>query len=296
VDELQARELPVRAVTRGPLRGLPEAVEHVTADLDDADSAARAVDGAGVVYHAANPPYDRWVESFPALNAAIAAATAAAGARLVFADNLYMYGPGAGTMTEETPLGATDKKGRLRARLAADLLAEHEAGRLQVVIGRSPDYFGAHGVNSALGGLLFGPALDGGTIRWLGSLDAAHSVSYLPDLARGLVTLGLADDTAAGRAWHLPTSGAPTGREFVAVMSDQLGRPLKASATPRWMLRLVGLLRPEVREVADIAYQWEAPFVSSDAAFQAAFGPFETTPLEAAIRETLDWYRQRGTG
>jgi nucleoside-diphosphate-sugar epimerase len=199
-------------------------------------------------------------------------------------------------MTEDTPIRAGDRKGRLRAQLSADLLAAHEAGQLQVVIGRSPDYFGPHGVNSALGETLFGAAVRGSTIRWLGALDAPHSVIYLPDLARGLVTLGIADDDATGRPWHLPTNGAPTGREFIAAVSDALGTQVKASATPRWMLRLVGLFRSEVREIADIAYQWEAPFVSSDAAFREAFGPVETTSLEQAVGETLTWYRERARG
>ena len=93
--------------------------------------------GASVVYHAAQPPYEAWDGNFERLNEAIADATAAAGARLVFADNLYMYGPGSSPMTEATPQRATDRKGAQRIRLAADLLARHERGELEVAIGRS---------------------------------------------------------------------------------------------------------------------------------------------------------------
>ena len=49
--------------------------------------------GASVVYHAANPPYQRWLAEFPAMNAAIIDAVADAGAKLVFADNLYLLRP-----------------------------------------------------------------------------------------------------------------------------------------------------------------------------------------------------------
>lgn len=116
-----------------------------------------------------------------------------------------------------------------------------------------------------------------------------HSVIFLPDLAPGLVTPGLADE-APGRVWHLPTNGAPTGREFVAVMSDALGKPLKVSGTPGWMLRLIGIFKPPVREIADIIYQWDVPFVSGDAAFQATFGPQQPNPLREAVARTCEWF------
>ena len=291
VDELLRRELPVRAVTR-TAKDVPAGVEHVTADLYSADATREALAGAAVVYHAAAPPYHQWPERFPPLNASVVAATSSVGARLVFADNLYMYGPDAGVMTEQTPTHASDRKGRLRATLAEQLLVAHAAGELDVVIGRAPDYFGPGGVNSSLGTTLFGAAVKGATVRWLGSIDVAHSVIYLPDLAGSLVTLGLAEE-ASGRVWHLPPNGSPTGREFVELVAEALGSPIKASATPPWLLRLVGLVRPEVREIADISYQWTAPFVSSDAAFRDTFGPFAPTPLPDAVATTLAWFGER---
>ena len=291
VDELVRRELPVRAVTRATA-GVPAGAENVVADLDSTDSTREALAGAAVVYHAAAPPYHRWPERFPPLNASVVTACSAVGARLVFADNLYMYGPDAGVMTEQTPPRATDKKGRLRAGLAEQLLVAHAAGELDVVIGRATDYFGPGGVNSSLGTTLFGAAVKGVTVRWLGSIDVAHSVVYLPDLARALVTLGLAEE-ASGRIWHLPPTDSPTGREFVGLVAEAIGSPIKASATPPWLLRLVGLFRPEVREIGDISYQWTAPFVTSDAAFQDAFGPFEPTPLPDAVAATVAWFKER---
>lgn len=288
VDELLRRGLPVRAVTH---RAAPTrtAVENVVADLADHDAARDALSGAAVVYHAANPPYHTWVEAFPPLNASVVAATAAAGARLVFADNLYMYGPRSGVMTEDTPVRATDKKGALRASLAEKLLVAQAAGELEVVIGRSPDYFGPGGRNSALGERTFGPALAGKSVRWVGDPDVPHSVAYLPDMARAFVTLGLAQE-AAGRVWHLPTSGAPTGRAFVAAIEAASGRQASISGTPRWLLRLAGLASPPAREMVGIYYQWNESFVSSDAAYQAAFGPDPATPLAEAVAATSTWF------
>ena len=299
VRELVTRQIPVRAVTRRPHVDLGAGVEELgveamTADLADAAQARDAVAGATVVYHAANVPYPRWLDEFPALNRNVIAAAAAAGARIVFADNLYMYGPDAGLMTEDTPHHASDKKGQLRSRLARELLAADEAGEVSVAIGRSTDYFGPGGLGSALGERLFDAAVRGKRVPWLGDADVPHSVAFLPDVARGLVTLGLAE-AAGGQVWHLPSCSAPTGREFVASIAEAVGRPLKVTVNRRWMLRALGLFSPLVRELAEVLYQWEAPFVSSDARFQAAFGPQPPTPLGEAVAATAEWYTARAS-
>ena len=87
-------------------------------------------------------------------------------------------------MTETTPQSATDRKGVQRIRLAADLLARHERGDLEVAIGRSSDYFGPHGENTGPGERVFGAAIEGKAAGALGRTDVPHSLSYLPDLAR----------------------------------------------------------------------------------------------------------------
>lgn len=291
VAELTRRGLPVRAVTRsGAGAGLPAGTPTVAADLADATAVRRAIEGASVVYHAANPPYQRWLAEFPAMSAAITTAVADAGAKLVFADNLYMYGPTDSALRETTPQRATDRKGQLRIRLAADLLEAHAAGRLRVAIGRSSDYFGPGGRSSSIGEQLFEAALAGKPARWLGSADVPHSVSYLPDMAAALVTLGLSD-AADGQAWHLPVTGSPTGREFLAAVERAAGRPVKVSPTSRTMVRIAGIVSPLIREIGPLMYQWERPFTSDGSAYEAAFGPVSVTPLDTAVATTVAWFR-----
>lgn len=291
VNELAGRGRRVRAVSRAPIDGLPPGVGHVRADLYDPAAAARAVAGASVVYHAAQPPYERWDGNFERLNDAIAGATAGAGARLVFADNLYSYGPGGSPMSESTPQRATDRKGALRIRLAADLLARHERGALEVAIGRSSDYFGPHGENTGPGERVFGAAIRGKAAGAIGNLDAPHVLSYLPDLARALVVLGDRDE-AAGRAWHLPVTDPLSSREFLARVYEAAGTPLRIQLAGPAMIRVIGLFVPAMREIAVVAYQWSEPWVSDWSAFEAAFGPFERTPLDDAIGTTLAWWRE----
>jgi nucleoside-diphosphate-sugar epimerase len=288
VDELVRQGRPVRAVVRSS-RGLPAGVETVTADLYDPEQAARAIAGGAVVYHAAQPAYEKWSGNFQRLNESIARAAGAAGARLVFADNLYMYGPGGSPMTEATEQAATDRKGSLRRDLAADLLARHTRGEVEVALGRSSDYFGPHGRASGLGDRLFGAAAAGKGASWGGALDQPHSTSYLPDLARALIVLGDRDE-AAGRAWHLPVMDPITGREFGERVFAALARPGKLAPTTTLILLVGGLFIPVAREARVVHYQWQAPFVSDWSAFEGAFGPFERTPLDEAIATTVAWW------
>jgi len=288
VDELVRQGRAVRAVVHTS-RGLPAGIETVTADLYDPEQAARAVAGAAVVYHAAQPPYDKWDRNFARLNDSVARAAGAAAARLVFADNLYMYGPGGSPMTEATPQHATDRKGSLRRDLAADLLARHARGEVEVVLGRSSDYFGPHGRNSGLGERLFGAAVAGKGASWGGAIDQPHSTSYLPDLARSMVVLGDRDE-AAGRAWHLPVMDPITGLAFGEQISAALGRPVKVGPTTNTLLLVGGLFMPIAREARVVHYQWQAPWVSDWSAFEAAFGPFERTPLDEAVKTTVAWW------
>ena len=184
VRELVARGLPVRAVTRSGTADVPEGVEQVAADIASPDGSRKACDGAVVVYHCAQPDYTKWAALFPPLTAAVLDGAAAAGAKLVFADNLYVYGPPEGPMTEVTPQRAEGSKGRTRVDMAAAILGAHADGRLRCTIGRSSDYYGPRGTATTAGDNIMKPALRGKRARWLGSLDQPHTLNYLEDMGR----------------------------------------------------------------------------------------------------------------
>jgi len=292
VRELAGRGHRVRAVSRKPAANLPEGVEQRATDAADPAQTRTACQGATVVYHCAQPPYERWAQEFPTLTQSIADAAAGAGARLVYADNPYTYGPVHGPITEDLPTLATTNKGRVRTLMAQRLLAAHRAGTLQVAIGRSSDYYGPGGANSVVGDILFGAAATGKRARWLGRLDVPHSLNYLPDVARALATLG-ARSEALGEVWHLPAAEPSTGRAFVELIAAALGRPVKVTATSRLALRIAGVFDPRARESAEMLYQWQRPFVLDAAKFQRAFGPLAPTPHRQAVATTVAWFRER---
>jgi nucleoside-diphosphate-sugar epimerase len=292
VGQLAVRGLPVRAVTRSGATDVPEGVEQVAADVATPDGARRACAGAAVVYHCAQPAYTKWVELFPPLTRAVLDGTAEAGAKLVFADNLYVYGPPGGPMTEQTPQRAQGRKGRIRIEMAAAILRAHGGGRLRCTIGRSADYYGPRGTGTTVGDNVMKPVLRGKRARWLGSLDQLHTLNYLEDMARALVTLGEREE-ADGQVWHLPAAEPLTGRQFLTLVYEAAGLAPKVGVASRPMIKLVGVFNPLVRELNETLYQFERPFVSDASKFQGAFGPFEPTPHRDAARRTVEWFRHR---
>ena len=237
-----------------------------------------------MVYHAANVPYSQWREILPAMADNVIAATSAADAVLVVVDNLYMYGPQSGPMTEDTPRKATGPKGQLRARLEEKFLEAHARGRVGVAIGRGSDFYGLH-ANSAPDLLVIQPALHGKAASWLGSLDAPHTVTYLPDFGRGLVILGK-NARAWGEVWHIPSGPPVTGRTFITEVFEELGQLPRMRRLGRGMMTLAGLFDRQIREAREVLYQFEQPFVMDTTKFEKTFGA-SVTPLREGIRETL---------
>ncbi|MCB9649071.1 MAG: NAD-dependent epimerase/dehydratase family protein [Deltaproteobacteria bacterium] len=287
---LAAAGLRVRMLRRSALSDVPPGVEAVRADILDPRQADDALRGASVVYHCANPPYHRWGTELLPLTRAVVEGATRAGARLVALDNLYMYGrtPG-GVMREDTPVAPCSRKGALRAEAAALMLDAHRRGDVEVVMGRAADFMGPHVTISALGDRFWVRLLAGKPVEVMGDPDQPHSFSYAPDVARGLVTLGAeAEGADLGRAWHLPALTAEPTRAWIQRFAEAGGqRPRLTTLTP-FTMKLAGLFIPAVRELPEMLYQWEAPFILDDAAFRNRFG-VAPTPAAEVVAQTLAW-------
>jgi nucleoside-diphosphate-sugar epimerase len=292
IDELASRGFRTRAVSRRPASDLPPSVETVAADVTDRPAATEALAGASVVYHTASAPYDRWPELLAPIMSGIVTGAAAAGARVVYADNLYAYGRVDGPLTEDLPNRAQGPNGRVRAALAEGLLDAHRSGRVLATIGRASDYYGPRGLESAAGERLFKPALQGKPAQLLGDPDQPHTLTYLPDFARGLVELGLRDE-AIGEVWHVPSAETVTMREFASLVFAAAGHPMRLQVLPPLLLRLLALGSGTMRAVREQQYQREAPWVVDHSKFAAAFGA-RVTPHADAVGATVEWYAGPG--
>jgi nucleoside-diphosphate-sugar epimerase len=296
VEALLGQGKRVRVVTHsGASKGLPPAVEVVRGDATDPEEAQRACTGASHVYNCTNPrDYHRWPAQFPPLQRGVLAGATAAGAKLIAMENLYLYGPHGGVpLTEELPQRGVGPRSTTRRAMSAELFAAHRSGQVRVVTVRASDLFGPYVRESLAGDRLFGPAVAGKTVRFMANPDLPHSLTYAPDAGRAMVAVG-ADDAALGRAWHVPNAPAVTPREFVALVSAEVGLPLKVSALPRAVTRsllpVLGLFMPPLRGLGENAYIFYEPYLVDHSRYTAAFGD-HATPLSEAIRETVRWYR-----
>ena len=263
----------------------PARARHVQADASDAVSVRRLCAGASVIYNCAQPPYDRWGDLFPPIQRALILGASATGARLVAAENLYMYGPVDGPMTEDLPYAASTRKGRVRARMAEELLAADRDGLASTVAGRASDFFGADVATSFMGPAVFRRAARGARVMVVGDPDCLHTYTYVEDFARALVTLGTATGVT-GRAWHVPSAPTVTTREFIEIIGWLTGEPVRVGRLPSTVVRLGGVFSALAREAAEMIYEFDEPFVVDHSAFSRRFGA-RVTDHRTAIRETL---------
>src|SRR5580700_9490618 len=281
---LAGQGIAVRSVSRHRPPA-PPGVDWRPADAADPEAAADAAKGAAVIYQCLNAPYNQWPERFPPLQRGVLAAAERNDALLVSLENLYAYGPTGGKpMTEDLPLAATGVKGRARAAMTAELLAAAEAGRVRIAIGRASDFFGP-GVTagSTLGERVFGNALAGRRADFIGHPDLPHTYSYVP-VAAGLATLGT-DARAAGQVWHLPGPATGTTRALLDLVAAEIGHPVGVRSLPKLAMRALGLVNPMLRELAEMSYEFDEPFVLDTSKYQSTFG-VAGTPLAAAVAAT----------
>lgn len=287
---LMGRGKPVRIAKRSA-GGVPKGAELVLGDAADLNFCLEAARGASTVYHCMNPPYYArvWAELVPRYMENLIAAARRNNARLVVLDNVYMLGrPQGRPLDEDTSPKPCSRKGEIRARAAERLWEAHRRGEVRATAGRASDFYGPGGTLTHLGDQFWRPAIAGKRGRVLVEPDAIHTYHYIPDVAAGLATLGMAEDDAYGRPWMLPCAPAETMRAQVARFSRHLGREIRLARMPRILLKVAALAVPFLREIDEMLYQWEEPFVINDARFRARFKQ-QPEDVERAAADTVAW-------
>ena len=206
-------------------------------------------------------------------------------AKLVFFDNVYMYGKLSGTMTEETPFKPCSKKGEVRAKIATSLKNEWKAGALTAMIGRAADFYRPETPNGLPNVLVFDPLAKSQKALWLANDSVRHSYTYTPDAAPSLVALA-ESGSAWNQTWHVATTpNPPTGKEFIAMAAKEIGVAPRCRVLSKPMVRLMGWFNPLVGGVYEMLYQNDSPYFFDSSKFERAFS-FSGTPYAEGIRAT----------
>jgi nucleoside-diphosphate-sugar epimerase len=280
-------------VTRSGKARIPEGVETMAADMMDPEAARRACHGARVVLGCVGfPSYLGWAEKWPPLMAGMLAGAEAAGARFVFTDNLYMYGPVNEPMREDMPLTDHGVKPAVRSAITRQWQEAHAAGRVRATAVRASDFYGPGVRTALLGDFVTGPAIEGKPAILFGDPDQPHTFTYMEDLGRALITLAEAEDDAYGQAWHVPSAPARPVREVVEMIYREAGTTVKTRVLPGWMMTLLGLFKPDLRELKELQHQWDRPYRVDHTRFARRFWN-DPTSLETGIAATVRWFREQ---
>jgi nucleoside-diphosphate-sugar epimerase len=267
--------------------------ESRAADALDYDSLSAVVPEGSVVYLLIGLDYNAkvWQELWPPLMENVIRVCADRGALLVFLDNVYMYGPVGGPMTEDTPHRPMSEKGRVRAAIAETLMSSVEKGSLRALIARSADFYGPGAEKSGIpNSLVVDGLIKKGKAQWFADVDRKHSLTYTSDCGRALPYL-VADEDAYNQVWHLPTASPPlTMREFTSIAARVLDIEPKLGTYSRAMLKFVGLFNPTVRELPEMLYQYDRDYLFDSSKFEKRYD-FHPTPYDQAIRETVMYQR-----
>jgi nucleoside-diphosphate-sugar epimerase len=291
VKELAARNEPIRLVSRNP-KLVPGAAEAVAADLSNLDDTVKAVTGSRIAFLLVGLKYDVkvWRELWPRIMRNAIEAAKRANAKLVFFDNVYMYGKVEGPMTEETPFRPCSKKGEIRAQIATMLLNEMKAGNLTALIARSADFYGPGARTGIPNVLVFDKLAKGAKASWLVNDSVKHSFTFTPDAARSLVLLA-DNESAWNQTWHVPTApDPPTGKQFIELAAKEFGTKTKYRVLTRPMLWMAGWFDTTVRELYEMLYQYEFDYVFDSTKFMKAFH-FQPTSYPASVHRTSQAYR-----
>ena len=284
--ELTAHQLPVRLVSRHP-KPIPGTTTH-PADITDPVQTLDAIRDSAVVYCCIGLPYNYtiWRQQWPRIIDNLIAACQQTRAKLLFFDNVYMYGATSEPMTEETPYNPTSRKGDLRARIATQLMSEVRKGNIVAAIARAADFYGPGAdKTSVLNLLVFQRLIKNQRAQWPVNAHVRHSFTYVPDAALALRLLAQ-DENAWNQVWHLPTAAHPlTGAGFIEKAAAELGKTSKYMVLPKWMIRLGGVLDRTTAELHEMLYQYESEYLFDSTKFETVYS-FQPTPYDQGIRES----------
>jgi nucleoside-diphosphate-sugar epimerase len=292
VKELSARTEPIRLVSRNP-KLVPGAAEAVAADLSNLDDTVKAVSGSRIAFLLVGLKYDLkvWRDLWPRIMHNAIEACKRSNTRLIFFDNVYMYGKVDGAMTEETSFRPCSKKGEIRAQIATTLLNEIKAGALTALIARAADFYGPRVRTGLPNKLVFDKFAKGAKAMCLVNDSAKHSYTFTPDAARSLVLLADAEQVW-NQTWHVPTApDPPAGKEFIQLAAKEFEMPPKYRVISRPMFKMAGWFDTATRELYEMLYQYEFDYVFDSTKFMKAFN-FQATSYSEGVHRSVQAHRQ----
>jgi nucleoside-diphosphate-sugar epimerase len=278
----------IRLVSRNPKK-VNDKDELYPADLTNPALVERAIEGSNIVYLVVGLDYNLkvWQEKWPVIMRSTIDGCIKHNARLVFFDNVYMYDQKAiPHMTEESLINPPSKKGAVRSQISQMIMDEVKAGKLMALIARSADFYGPGNEKSFVTEMVYKNIKKGKAANWFINADKKHSFTYTPDAAKATALLGNTID-AFNQVWHLPTDkNTLTGREFIDLFCGEMKVLSKVSVLPLWMIRIIGLFIPIMKEMPEMMYQYDRDYFFDSSKFDTRFN-FKSTTYQEGVKQTV---------
>ncbi|CAN7163885.1 SDR family oxidoreductase [Mesorhizobium sp. LjNodule214] len=278
----------VRTVTRsGKVPAELKGATAVAGDALDREALIRATQGVDIIFNGLNPIYTDWGKCLP-MAENVMAACRANGALHLAPGNVYNFGsPIPAVITEDTPFHPTTEKGRIRIAMEELFRREADAGRVRTILLRGGDFFGGTGSGSWFD-LIVAAKMNKGVYTAPGPVDLVHEWAYLPDMATAFVGLvENLDKLGSYEALNFP-GHAVTDLEIKAAAEKALGRTLKLTTMPWWVLRAGSPFVAMWREIVSMSYLRFEPHRLASTRLEGIIGPVPHTPLETAVADALN--------
>ena len=280
--ELKNYVSKIRLISRSPKK-VNETDELLPLDVNNLNQLDKAVSGSEVVYVTIGFNYNLkvWQKTWPPFMQAVIDACKAHRAKLVFFDNVYMYAKTAiPHMTEESPLEPPSKKGEVRKALHEMIMNEVKKGDLTALIARSADFYGPDTNKSVLVETVAKNLLKGKKAQPFGDINKIHTYTFTPDAGKATALLGNTAD-AYNQVWHVPTTKERlTTEQWIGLIAEELNMTPKIQKLPTWMLPIIGLFIPELKEFPEMMYQHETDYIFDSTKFEKRFGFVATRPQD----------------
>lgn len=284
--ELAGRGRAVVAVSRRreKLEELFAGLENITiatADALDRAAVERVVAGCELVIDCIGLPPEGMADH-PRTARIISGAAAGVGARCLQISSYWSFFPHRGDVVdEEHPRSGGHEWFRLR-REAEDVMLSAGAAVVHF-----PDFFGPW-VHTSSVQMALEAAAAGQPVQWLGSAATPREAAYLPDATRIVAEL-IEREEAYGTDWAIPGSGPLTANDLAEIAGRHLDRPVSLRAAPGWLLSVLTLVVPALRQIRPIVPHYVRPVRYDTSKLRRLLGEVATTPFAEAIPQTLDW-------
>ena len=291
-QELINANQTVRLVSRKPVQTTAASLTWQKADLLNYDEVLSAAKGSTVIYLVAGLVYDAtiWRQQWPVIMKNVINVTKVTGARLIFFDNVYMYGLVNSAMTENTPYKPSSVKGGIRAGIASMLMDEVKAGNIRATIARAPDFYGTDSTNSFIDMMVLSNYAKNKPAQWLGDPDKKHNYIYIPDAGKAMFLLGQSPDSD-NQIWHLPTAPAITGRQFLDIAANTYQIKPKYMRVRKFMLWFFGLFKKVIMGTVEMYYQFDHDYIFDSSKFEKAFNFKPTSYADGLKHMSQTFYK-----